>query len=332
MLLLKLIIAIILSSITFVILFNQHLLSKKLSFFDYSNNNRKIHSKKISNIGGLSCLIPILISFIIISLIPNENLFSKKFIVISLITSISFFFLGRIDDLKDLAPSRKFLAFCFIFLFFYPLESNLIITELSFKYLNLNLILNNYSIFFTLFCMFVFFNTSNFIDGVNGLYASTILFWISFLLLKINIYPLIILTIIFCLLIFTFFNLKNKVFMGNSGNAFITCLTGSLYIYLYNKTEVIYCDEIFIVFLIPGIDALRVSMSRLFHGKSPFQGDKNHLHHFIFKKFKQKYTWSICLFLNILPILILLISNSFWTSFCVGLFLYISTYFLFKKI
>ena len=72
--------------------------------------------------------------------------------------------------------SVKFVSFVFIFLFFYPFEADLIIKELRFNYLNLIISLNDYSIFFTLFCMFVFYNASNFIDGANGLYASTIIF------------------------------------------------------------------------------------------------------------------------------------------------------------
>jgi len=331
--LITIIIAIILSSITIAILYNKDLLSKRFNFLDNSiGSNRKIHKNKISNIGGCACLIPILIALLITGFIPNEYIFSKKYILIAIITSISFFFLGRIDDLKDLTPNRKFLTFCFLFLFFYPLEPNLIVHQINFKYLNINLILNNYSIFFTLFCMFVFFNTSNFIDGVNGLYASTMLFWLLFLIFKIKTFPLIILTIILCLIFFVFYNLNNKVFMGNSGNAFITCLIGSLYIYLYNKTENIFCDEIFIVFLIPGIDALRVSIERIWSGKSPFEGDKNHLHHFIFKKFNQKYTWIVSLFLNVSPLLILVISNNFWISICLSMVLYTFTYYFFKKI
>ena len=167
------------------------------------------------------------------------------------------FFLGRFDDLKNISPI-KFICFVFIFLFLYPLEPNLIINDLRFKYIDLFIPLNSYSIYFTLFCLFIFYNASNFIDGVNGLYASTIIFWLVSLILLTKIFSIIFIIIIISLTIFLYFNLKNKVFFGNSGNAFLTCFVGSAYIFGYNKFNNIYCDEILFLFLIPGLDIIRL--------------------------------------------------------------------------
>ena len=106
--------------------------------------------------------------------------------------------------------------------------------------------------------MFIFYNASNFIDGVNGLYASTIIFWLASLIVLTKIFSIIFIIIIISLLIFLYFNLKNKVFFGNSGNAFLTCFVGSAYIFGYNKFNNIYCDEILFLFLIPGLDTIRL--------------------------------------------------------------------------
>ena len=53
------------------------------------------------------------------------------------------------------------------------------------------------------------------------------------------------------------------VVFGNSGNTFLTCFVGSAYIFSYNKFNNIYCDEIFFLFLIPGIDTIRLILERL---------------------------------------------------------------------
>ena len=163
------------------------------------------------------------------------------------------------------------------------MNQNLIVNDLRFKYIDLIIPLNSYSIYFTLFCLFIFYNSSNFIDGVNGLYASTIIFWLASLIVLTKIFSIIFIIIIISLLIFLYFNLKNKVFFGNSGNTFLTCFVGSAYIFGYNKFNNIYCDEILFLFLIPGLDTIRLVLERLIKGKSPLAGDKRHLHHIILK-------------------------------------------------
>ena len=121
----NILIAIVISSISLVILMQTKNLSEKFNFFDNpASEVKKIHKYPISNIGGLSCLIPFLLSLIISFYL--ENYFSKKYIVIILISSFFYFFLGRYDDLKNISPNIKFVWFVFIFLFLYPFEIALI--------------------------------------------------------------------------------------------------------------------------------------------------------------------------------------------------------------
>ena len=132
----NILLAIIISSISLVILIQTKSLSKKYNFFDNpASEPKKIHKYSISNIGGLSCLIPFLISLIISFYF--EDFFSKKYLIVIFASSFFYFFLGRYDDIKNISPSVKFISFVFIFLFFYPLETNLIIKDLRFNYLDI---------------------------------------------------------------------------------------------------------------------------------------------------------------------------------------------------
>ena len=319
----NILIAIVISSISLVILMQTKNLSEKFNFFDNpASEVKKIHKYPISNIGGLSCLIPFLLSLIISFYL--ENYFSKKYIVIILISSFFYFFLGRYDDLKNISPNIKFVWFVFIFLFLYPFEPNLIIYDLKFKYIDTVIFLNNYSIYFTLFCLFIFYNSSNFIDGVNGLYASTIIFWIVALMFLIKAFSIIFIVVILSLLVFLYFNLKNKVFFGNSGNAFLTCFVGSAYIFSYNKFNNIYCDEILFLFLIPGLDTIRLILERLLKGKSPLEGDNRHLHHILLKiSNNNKWTWIYNLFIILVPIFVLKILNNFYSAIIISIITYL---------
>ena len=327
----NILLAIIISSISLVILIQTKSLSKKYNFFDNPvSEAKKIHKYPISNIGGLSCLVPFIISLIVSLYI--EDYFSKKYIFVILVSSIFYFFLGRFDDLKNISPGIKFICFVFIFLFLYPLEPNLIVKELSFKYIDLIIPLNSYSIYFTLFCLFIFYNASNFIDGVNGLYASTIIFWLVSLIVLTKMFSVIFIIIIISIIIFLYFNLKNKVFFGNSGNAFLTCFLGSAYIFGYNKLNNIYCDEILFLFLIPGLDIVRLVLERLIKGKSPLEGDKRHLHHIILRVSKYELVWILNLFIIFIPIIILKILSNFYFSLTISIIIYLMlVYFLPKK-
>jgi len=326
----NILLAIIISSISLVILIQTKNLSKKYNFFDNpASEAKKIHKYPISNIGGLSCLIPFIIS--LISSLFIEDYFSQKYIFAITISSFFYFFLGRFDDLKNISPGVKFICFVFIFLFLYPLEPNLIVNDLRFKYIDLIIPLNSYSIYFTLFCLFIFYNASNFIDGINGLYASTIIFWLTSLMVLTKIFSIIFIITIISLLIFLYFNLKNKVFFGNSGNAFLTCFVGSAYIFGYNKFNNIYCDEILFLFLIPGLDTIRLVLERLIKGKSPLEGDKRHLHHIILKISKYELVWIINLLIIFFPIIILKISTNFYFSLIISIIIYFMLIFFLPK-
>ena len=327
---LEIFITILVSSLSLVILNQRKNLSEKYNFLDNpATESKKIHKYSISNIGGLSCLIPFLISLIISFYL--EDFFSKKYLIVIFTSSILYFFLGRYDDIKNISPTVKFISFVFIFLFFYPLETNLIIQELRFNYLDITISLNDYSIFFTLFCMFVFYNASNFIDGVNGLYASIIIFWIISFILITKLFSIVLFIIVLSLLIFLYFNLRNKVFFGNSGNAFLSCFVGSLYIFEYNKFGNIYCDEILFLFLIPGLDMTRIVFERLFKGKSPLDGDNRHLHHIILNVSDEKLIWIFNLIITIFPIIFLKIIGNFYYTLIISSLVYFSLIFFIPK-
>lgn len=218
------------------------------------------------------------------------NFFEFNIIIIYL---SAMFIIGFLSDLKKLISPlfRLLLQIIFIILCIHSLNINLTVTGVIF----LDYLLNNYifSIFFTAFCILVIINGSNFIDGVNSLAIGYyIVISLALLFLKNNgfivsfNFPLNLITA--CLIILFFFNLYNKLYLGDSG----AYLLGFIYsfelinFYLQNSNV----SPFFIILLLwyPAFENLFSILRKTNFKKSPIMPDTNHLHQLIFLYLKKK--------------------------------------------
>ena len=283
------------------------------------------HRKSHISPTPLSGCITIFFTFLIVLNYLNTLSFDYlKFYLDIFIYSAILFLLGLFDDVKKINTNIKIIIILILLLTFLLISNDLNIIFLKFNYLfNKTFVLEHLSIPFTLFCLFMLFNALNYADGKNGISISLSIFWLSYIVLNININFLIILEILLVLFLLLIFNLKNKLFLGNSGVNFISTFVGLLIIKSYNTQNInLFCDEIFLLLLIPGIDAGRVTIYRIIKKKSPLSPDKKHLHHYIEKYAPNNYVWLIYLFLSILPILILKVTDNFFISLLFPCFLY----------
>ena len=77
--------------------------------------------------------------------------------------------------------------------------------------------------------------------------------------------------------------------------------------------------------MIPGLDMLRLFLSRIINKKNPFFGDLNHFHHLLIKKFTLKISLFIYMTIiiwphllrNFLDVKILIILNTLMYTLCV---------------
>ena len=310
---LKLIFAAIIT--IYLMIFFRHRLSKFLNIIDYPNNQnvQKIHEKPTPLIGG------VIIFVMIIYLI----LFQKTFGVISnsyfyalIVIYSSFFTIGLIDDQRALSPILRSLLIFFFLVIFLPINQDLIIDTLRFRSLNVSINLNQGSLFFTIFCIFAFFNALNFSDGVNGVALSICIN--IFLYLFISTFEIIYLYYLFFLIILIFFNIKSYLFLGNSGTSLLSIVISCSLILSFNN-KLIYCDEILFLLLLPGFDMTRVIILRLLNNKKIYLADKNHFQHYLYQIYGTKFTWIIYSILGLMPIILFqVINNIFWVF---GIFL-----------
>ena len=151
---------------------------------------------------------------------------------------------------------------------------------------------------FTIFIIVAIINSINFIDGIDGLGLSVVLIFIGFFeFFSAELTPFINLS----LLIFTssiglfYFNFKKnkKIFLGDSGSLLLGGIVSLYIVYILSQDYIIRPEYdihkiLFVVSILPLpiIDMIRIVMIRLRNRKSPFEADKNHLHHLILSKTK----------------------------------------------
>ena len=313
----------------FLFLLNFDLISKKLNIYDIPGS-RKIHTKKISRIGGFLLLSTHLIYYIYFYHFYDNDLdFYHNLSLNLFLLPITFFLIGIFDDKYNLNANLKLFSLGIILLIFLPNFDDFIIKEIKVSFLDKKLLLNEYGLIFTILCILLFVNATNMIDGLDGLCSiyCLVIFINIFFVFERNLYiSLISLSLFF----FIYLNLKKKCFLGDGGNFFLSIIISLIFLRLYNTKSIEFSDEIYLYMSIPGLDMLRVFFIRLSRGISPFLPDKNHLHHLILSKLKsEKLTLIFCLILFFLPLIIYKITLNLVISNTVGLVLYITTIIVF---
>jgi len=262
---------------------NKNRIVKKIKIIDKPDKIRKLHKKPTPLLGGMM----IFSSFFLINLYLFflHNLSKTSFII--LICCAACLILGLIDDIKKISYKFKFSILIVIFFLFVSLDSNLQINKIYFATFNKEFYFNYFSIPFTILCLTLFINSMNLIDGIDGLCILISIILLAWLIKSFQnseaLYILIIISFIYIL----YFNLKKNIFLGNSGSLFIGCLIGLSVILNYNieiskvNSPV---ENIFIAFMLPGLDMLRVFAERIFKKKNPFLADRSHLHYLLLDK------------------------------------------------
>ena len=212
-----------------VILINNYIKEKKFIPSNTGFNHQLFVNNSAPLTGGIYLFLPVF--FIIL---PNYLMFLFAFALL--------FLIGLLSDLKIFVSAKKrFLMQLGIILFFtFFLKLEVIPTKISFFD---DLIQNTYwSYLFTVFCLMILINGSNFIDGLNGLLLGYFCL-IIFLLFKLNLFEQIgfveknffsfSIVILFILIL----NISNKLFLGDSGAYSISFFIGFILIKIYNLNE-----------------------------------------------------------------------------------------------
>lgn len=254
-------------------------------------NHRSSHKIEVPSFGGVAFfLVLILIISILQSLRTSET-------GNHLIIGLTFLFMaGLKDDLVVSTAKLKLISQIFAagFIIFSPeleltnLHGFLGITEIP--------LWIGYSL--KMLIVVALINAYNLIDGIDGLagIAGIVIsssYAIIFYLISEPYFVLLSVTVIGLLAAFLRYNFSRghrKIFMGDGGSLTIGFLIAFLSLkILVRKESVALLNEGFMpenrvlfvlaILFLPVYDTLRVIILRLMEGKSPFEADRNHLHH-----------------------------------------------------
>lgn len=255
---------------------------------------RSSHLRKIANLGGIA----IFYSIGICAPIFAYELFDLyKFLFASLVILL---YVGVMDDIVVMRAYKKLIAqivvSCFV-----VIGSDIRIRSLFgiFGIFEINYFL---SVIFSIITFIILINAFNLIDGIDGLAGGyslicSALFGISYYRLGAYNYPLVVLSVIIMgsVLAFLYYNLShyraNKIFMGDTGSmllGFLLAFTSISFIDIFIDKNLPDVPRYHLqsapvvaiaILILPIVDTLNVIIIRLLNKKSPFDADKNHIHH-----------------------------------------------------
>lgn len=259
---------------------------------------RSSHLRKIPNLGGIALFYAIAICA---SVFAFELFELYKFLFASLVILL---YIGVMDDIVVMRAYKKLLV--------QILVSTLVVIGSDVRIRNFFGVMGIYevnyyvSVIFSILTFIFLINAFNLIDGIDGLAGGysvicSALFGISYFRLGPYNYPLVVLSavIIGSVLAFLYYNLSNyrttKIFMGDTGSmilGFLLAFTAISFIDIFIDKDIPGVPKYHLqsapaiamaVLILPIVDTLSVFLIRLYRNKSPFEADKNHIHHQLLK-------------------------------------------------
>ena len=230
--------------------------------------------------GGIIIFIAILFFF-------NNDLYLIK------IFSSFILIIGILSDINKFnSPKYRILSQLLIVLFFLLYNENLAIADLRVIFINNILEIKFVSIIFTIFCILILINGSNFLDGLNTLvvgYYILILAIAVLTSLQFNLYidPNIYYLIIILSVVFVF-NFFNKIYLGDAGSYLISFLVAFFLLDFFSKNDSVSPYFICLLLWYPAFENLFSIIRRAFLKRNIDQADAGHLHQMIYRILKNK--------------------------------------------
>ena len=281
-----------------IIIFLINLFISKSNFL--KSHSGFMHQKFLNNsiplTGGIFILLPIFLLF-------------YNFYPYMIISFFLLFLLGLFSDLNILAKAKYRFLIQFIIISMVVIFTQLEVLPSRIEYIDNKFQNTFYSYFFTVFCLMVLINGSNFIDGLNGLFLG---YNIIILLVLINLDLLglvginnesfyILLSILSFLLLLNF---SNKLFMGDGGAYSLSFLLGYILITIYNKNQIVSPYFIIVLLWYPCFENLFSILRKFLINKNPMKPDNSHLHHYLYMLIKKKLGLSNLLSNNLSSLMI----------------------------
>ncbi len=258
-----------------------------LGLLDYPDpfGGRKRHSQVTPLVGGLGIVVAFEVSAILLYhlLARDSALLDWQIIWLGFAVG-AMALVGLADDRMGLSPIVRLALTSFVLALTILEVPDFRVDFLRFSGVDQLIVLSGgASAVFTLVCLIGLLNAVNMADGKNGIVLTLSLIWTTVLFAR-NPQPFdpLLFGIAGSLLVMLWFNMKGALFLGDGGSYGISAIFGLLAIYAYNHSFATFdAGQVALLFLVPVLDTVRLMAWRISQGRSPFSGDRDHLHHYL---------------------------------------------------
>ena len=266
------VIFVLLSTITLNFLFKKY--NILIDQVNISKHKNFIQNKKTPLSGGL------VIFLALFYFLPESY---KYFTIIMFIIFLS----GLLSDLNILHAPLFRIFFQTIVVIVYLVLFDNFITSIRINFFDNLLNIFIIKLIFSVFCILILINGTNFMDGVNTLVVGYFILALSNILYLSEINDLkldhflvtICILVLFLIYLFNFFGL---MFLGDSGSYLISFIAGATMISFSNINDLVSPYYIVAILWYPAYENLFSIIRKLIFKKSPSNPDNEHLHQLIY--------------------------------------------------
>lgn len=255
-----------------------------LGVVDHPDNGRKNHARATPLVGGIAIMVPLLVWAIAAFFWPALVTHGTVRVAIILCGGAAAL-IGLLDDRSSISPALRLALLMALTVAALLVSPKLLPAQFHWGDLADTRVTPLLSYVLVAIGMAGYVNSVNMADGQDGGVAGMFAIWSCCILLSGGGSADDLATVIFVTsLAVLAYNLPGKVFLGGAGAYGVTFVFGLLILDVHNSRTVT-AETIIVWFFLPIVDCLRLLVTRPLHGHSPFEGDRNHLHHRLNDKF-----------------------------------------------
>ena len=259
-------------------------IARGAKLLDYPGG-RKLQTSPVAYLGGLAVAAPITLGSLLVVFTSLSSDLKNQFFLGLILPSLAIAFIGLLDDLYQLLPWPRFIA-----------QSGVGVITSIVLYLSdggVQLFDNPWiNGVLTSVWVVTIINALNFMDNMDGL-ATSLSIVISLSLFILSYLNGQYLVAALCMALaaacigFLFWNRRPaSIYLGDAGALYLGFLLAaiSIRVDVNSDAQILRILVPLLIFAIPVIDITQVVISRMFRGKSPFEGGRDHLSHLLLNK------------------------------------------------
>jgi UDP-GlcNAc:undecaprenyl-phosphate GlcNAc-1-phosphate transferase len=251
-----------------------------LGIMDKPDSLRKLHRGAVPLVGGLAILLPATLIGGGLSYMDGVGL---HWVIVPVMVVL--FVMGMVDDRQHLPPVVRLSVSLVMFSFAIILAPQLALTSLDFGGGTSVDVPPFMGAMLTIISLVGFQYAFNMSDGANGVASGMAMIWaLFFAMAGTGTLSMLSLLIVAGGAVFLAFNMRGRIFLGDSGAYGISAVMGLLGLAITGHADSSLTNmQLMGLFLLPVVDCLRLIVSRLRAGRAPFSPDREHLHHYLLR-------------------------------------------------